>query len=358
MDRLSNTLFSVLKTVLWRESLNTDVFISFSEDDWRQFYELSAQQGVLAIVYDMVSKLPIQCQPPRSIKLRWALRVENIEKRYKAQLSGAKKLCDIWDASGIRTVVLKGFSLGKYYPVPEHRECGDFDCYLFDGRYEDGNILAERHGAKVNREWYKHSQIYFQGMMAENHNFLVTTREGKSAKELNAILIEKLHGSLQPFENTKILLPTTEFTALFVTYHSFSHFISEGITLRHLCDWACFMKAEQNNFDWDLFYSLCKRFKFDRFVDVSNEIITRYLGVTLQNKAIVCESPYTNRVLQDILMDDAKVFSSGKGKWHKRFKLIKNIFSYRWKHRDIAQCSSIRYFLDLTLGYIFKREKH
>ena len=89
-----------------------------------------------------------------------------------------------------------------------------------------------------------------------------------------------------------------------------------------------------------------------------NEIITKYLGITLQNKSIVCESPYTNKVLNDILMEDAKVFSSGKGKWHNRIKLIKNISSYRWKYSDIAQSSSILYFLKLTLGYLLKRETH
>lgn len=58
MDRLSNTLFSVLKIALWREPLNVDVFNSFSEDEWQQFYKLSAQQGVLAIIYDVVSGFP------------------------------------------------------------------------------------------------------------------------------------------------------------------------------------------------------------------------------------------------------------------------------------------------------------
>ena len=358
MNKIFEILFSALRSALFGGEVNTAVYQNLSAEEWAQLFRLAAHQGVVAIVYDVVSKLPENCQPPRAIKIQWALSTEAIEQRYKHQFIGAKSLSDKWSEANIKTVVFKGFSLSKYYPIPNHRECGDFDCYLLDGRYEDGNILAEQIGANVNREWYKHSQIYYRGMMAENHNLLVTTREGKLAKELDAILTEMLQGDLQPLEGTNILLPTTQFTALFVTYHSFSHFISEGITLRHMCDWACFMKAEQNNFDWDSFYVLCNKFKFNRFVDVSNEIITKYLGITLQNKSIVCETPYTNKVLKDILMEDAKVFSSGKGKWHNRIKLIKNIFSYRWKYSDIAQSSSILYFLKLTLGYLLKRETH
>ena len=357
MSSIYYLLLYILKSTLKAVPIQTDKFVALSADEWQILYKISAKQGVLAIVYDVISQLPANCQPPRNIKLKWALGAEAIENRYKIQFLGASRLSELWSNEGIKTVVIKGFSLSKYYPVPNHRECGDFDCYLLGGKYEEGNVIAERNGAKVNREWYKHSQIFYRGMMAENHNYLVTTRKGRYAKVLNDVLIDRI-GELIPLDDTNILLPSADFTALFVTYHSFAHFISEGITLRHLCDWACFLKAEQHNFNWDEFYELCKRFKFDRFVDLSNEIVTKYFEVELDDKSIICESPYTNRVLNNILYEDSKVFSSGKGRWHNRLKLIKNMFSYRWKHRDIAQSSSVRYFWNVVSGYLLKKEKH
>ena len=103
---------------------------------------------------------------------------------------------------------------------------------------------------------------------------------------------------------------------------------------------------------------MCKKFKFDRFVDVSNEIITKYLGVELSNNAIVKESPYTKQLLEDILFEDAKVFNSGKGKWFSRFKLVRNMFTYSWKYRYIARSSSMKYLWQIVSGYLFKRENH
>lgn len=358
MSKIAEILFASLRSALFGARIDVEAYAALSAEEWQRLFRMSAKQGVLAIVYDVVSQLPKECQPPRQINLQWALSVEAIENRHELQRAGAKWLTDLWNAVGIRTVVMKGFSLSKYYPMPQHRECGDFDCFLLNNRYEDGNIIAEQNGAKVNREWYKHSQIISRGMMAENHQFLVTTRKGKKIKELNRDLTAMLNVDMVPIQGTNILLPPTCFTALFVTYHSFAHFISEGITLRHLCDWACFMKEEQNNFDWAKFYALCKKYKFDRFVDVSNEIITKHLGVELLNKDIVRESPYTGKVLNDVLYVDSKVFSSGKGKWHNRFKLLTNMFAYGWKHRDIAQSSSVRYMFSMVLGYIFKRENH
>lgn len=350
-------LLSTLRNSLCGSQGNISDYSSLNVDEWRAFFQLSIKQGVVAIVYDVISKLPPQSQPPRDLKLNWAISVAKIESRYKQQFIIADQLCTLWASQGIRTVVMKGFSLSRYYPNPKHRECGDFDCYLLDGRYEDGNIVAEQNGARVNREWYKHSQIFFRGLMVENHRFITTTRKGQEAKQLHAILDKSLNeNELTCLDDTRMLLPPPLFTALFVTYHSFSHFISEGITLRYFYDWACFIKNEQNNIDWNKYLDLCNKFKFNTFADVSNEVITKYLGIILQNNNIPCESAYTRRVLVDTIYSDAKVFSSRKGKWYKRFKIIANIFTHGWKYSDIAGSNSLQYLWDIIGGYIFKRE--
>lgn len=356
MDKISRLLIALLRSGLFKHPLHIEEFSSLSNKEWQQLYAMSARQGVIAIVYDALSMFDLLRLIPINVKLQWALSVDVIEKRYAIHLASARQLCDIWHSSGIKTVVLKGFSLSQYYPVPNHRECGDFDCYLLGGKYEDGNHIAEKNGAKIDRGWYKHSQIYFRGVMVENHQYLVTTRKGKSAKALNTLLADMLHNDLDVIDGTKMLVPSPMFNALFITYHSFSHFISEGITLRHICDWACFMSAEQKTIDWEEFYQLCEKYKFDRFVDVSNAIITRLLGVEILNESIVCESPYLDKVLHDILYEDAKVFNQGKDKWKKRAKLISNIYAYRWKHRDIGRSSSLQYLMTMILGFLFRRE--
>lgn len=357
MNKISNILCSALRSALSGAEICVEEYASLSAQEWGELFKLAARQGVLAITYDVISKLPREVQPPRDLNIRWAICSERIEERYRTQFEDASALAELWNKEGIRTLVLKGFALSQYYPIPSHRECGDFDCYLFEG-YEQGNLAAERAGAKVNREWYKHSQIRFRHTMAENHLYFVTTRKGSSAKALNRDLTEMIGQDLKLLPNSKIEIPSAAFTALFVTYHSFNHFVSEGITLRHICDWICFMKAEEQNFDWEVFYALCRHYHFDRFVDVSNAIAAQYLGFEPQNPSIVKESPYTERVLEDILWGDAKIYNKGKGKWYNRFKLISNIYAYSWKYRDIAQSSAMRYLWDLVVGFITKRDKH
>ena len=357
MNKISNILCATLRSALAGAAIEQECYASLSKEEWSELFNLAARQGVLAISYDVISQLPREIQPPRELNIRWAICSERIEERYNTQFKDAAALAELWSNEGIRTLVMKGFSLSQYYPIPSHRECGDFDCYLF-GKYEEGNIAAEKAGAKVNREWYKHSQIFFHRTMAENHLYFVTTRKGGSAKSLNDELSKMIGDDLKFLPDSKIEIPSAEFTALFITYHSFTHFVSEGINLRHICDWICFMNAEHKNFDWAKFYAICRHYKFDRFVDVSNAIAVKYLGFTTPSANIVQQSPYTERVMEDILWGDAKIYNKGKGKWHNRFKLISNIYSYSWKYRDIAQSSSARYLWDLVVGFITKRDKH
>ena len=90
--------------------------------------------------------MPPESQPSRELRLRWAYNVERIEHRYGQQRRRAAELAAAYAEAGIRTVVLKGFAVSRLYPVPEHRPCGDLDCFLC-GDYERGNRVAEQVGA-------------------------------------------------------------------------------------------------------------------------------------------------------------------------------------------------------------------
>lgn len=215
MTDITNTLLASLRKALFTQPLPEGIFVDLSSERWSELYRLAAQQGVLAIVYDVVSRLPKEQQPSRNLNIRWALSTDTVENRYRLQFEKARLLADLWVENNIQTLVLNGFSLSRYYPIPEHRECGDFDCYLF-GKYEERNRITAQNGAKVNTDWYKHSQIYFRGTLIENHLYLVTTRKGKQEKQLNQVLIDTLPEKLSKINDTNICLPSPLFTALFI----------------------------------------------------------------------------------------------------------------------------------------------
>ena len=56
------------------------------------------------------------------------------------------------------------------------------------------------------------------------------------------------------------VMPPVQWTAMFLTYHACAHFLTEGLRLKQVLDWAIFLKAHQNDVDWEEFYAFCERY--------------------------------------------------------------------------------------------------
>ena len=185
------------------------------------------------------------------------------------------------------------------------------------------------------------------------------TRDGKRGKELNQELVEQLKDKSEEkrvIPGTVVEMPPVQWTAMFLTYHACAHFISEGLRLKQILDWAMFLKAHQNDVDWNVFYVFCARNHLGRFADALTQIATKYIGIRIENTEIVFESPYAEKLLNNTLYDEDYVFGSGKGEWHNRFHLVRNMFHYRWKYEEIYDTSVWKQLWWYAVGFVFKTE--
>ena len=250
-NNIESTLFQLLRIAIGTEGIESFCANSIA---WGDLYKLARKQGVLAISFDGLSQLfeadkELAKGFPQPLKLQWINAAFSIEQRYDYSQRVCAELVEKWSEYGIKTLCLKGLAFSTYYPIPSHRECGDFDCYLYDD-YDKGNDIARELGAKLDESMYKHSEMIYRKVMIENHRFIVAVRGGKKMKSLHALLdhIARNEERKQIFD-TKIEMPSPMFNALFLNHHALTHFLSEGIRLRHLLDWALFLKAEQDNLD-------------------------------------------------------------------------------------------------------------
>ena len=360
LNNTANILFSLL-----RIAIGTEPIEGFDADGvaWTEVYKLARKQGVLAVAFDGLVKLFEQNGEfaktfPQSLKLQWINATLNIENSYDNAKDVCSELVGKWVEQGIKTLCLKGFAFSSYYPVPNHRECGDFDCYLFND-YAKGNAIARELGAKVDDGWYKHSEIIYRKRMIENHRYIVAVREGRRTKNLHNLLdyIARNEERTQLFD-TKIEMSSPMFNALFMNHHSLSHFLSEGIRLRHILDWALFLEKEQDNLDWKRFYALCEEFDMRAFVDCSTVLAVKVLGLKITNPNIVVESPYAERVLDSIINDDDAVFSQKISKWKTRLLLVRNLFASKWKYGAFSSQGIVAKFITLVWGYLTHPEEN
>ena len=364
-------LFALLRlglgTVAPRDE-DITVFKGMSRRDWIDMKRFTDRQCVSAIAFDGLKDLIEEfglhafCNEDDTdwfdkFVRKWQ---KFVEETYEAgnikQLIVINDIQDRWQKEGIRMMLLKGMGLGTFYPVPQHRASGDIDCYLF-GDFDKGNKVAESFADRVDKHWYKHSQIHYYGELIENHKYFVLTREGRRAKKLNRLMVGTLdNAEMDILPGTAALLPPPMFNALFLTDHALSHFLEEGLRLKQLVDWAMFLKRDADRIDWHLFYGYCDEFHLRRFAEVATDFAVNYLGVSLNNPTIVSSTSYTTKVVHSILYDDDFVFNSGKGKWANRWHIVRNLFKYRWKFHEIYQKSAIGQLWRFASGLLLKKE--
>lgn len=349
-------------------SAQTQSLCELSQKDWDDVRAMAEKQGVPAIVMDGLSRLVEKYGKdgiaPNIDSGWWQMYVLEgtgvmlqTEQSNRQQLMAMESLASKWAEKGCKVMVFKGQASTTKYPKPEHRSPGDIDCYLFEA-YAKGNEIAREVGAEVDEGWYKHSQIFYQGETFENHQYFVHTRDGKRGKRLQKALEDELTREPQKFSplTSSTILPPVQWVAMFLTYHALAHFVSEGLRLKQLLDWAMLLEKHQNDVDWKRFYEFCERCHLKRFADAATEICVKFLGVKVSNPDIITNSSFADKILDSALYDDDYVFGSGEGSWHNRWHLVKNLFHYRWKYEDIYEESVWRQLWFYASGYLFHTE--
>ena len=361
---MKHVFYDILGCATNNKTLDCEQLKDISREQWYELYHYSKQQGVTALLFAQIKDLPKHVAPPKELAMQWMAHTMSIEQQTKTLYKKSAEFARLMAEEGLHTMTLKGLALCGYYPNPWHREYGDLDCYLFEYKegkiswdlcYERGNIASERVGVNVERDFYKHSHIHFKGLEIENHQFALPIKDGQEVRDLEKELRRTLQigKELKHIGNTELVRPTADFMALFLVAHSMSHFLFEGIKMRHILDWALFVKAEHENVDWDNFWKWCDRMKFSRFVKCLNYICKHHLGMQLPKYLMQKEditASLSERILDDTLVAYSLYTQGYKGLFF-RFVLIGRYLKSLWKFQTVHQRNAIWLLLRRVKNY-------
>lgn len=360
MNKIEELLLYILGAVIHDLPLDAVRFMNVTKEEWAELYRLSKAQGVTAVVFDKLSRAYSESEefprPPKEQTLKWYAQSMAIEKKMSKIRSLSAEFAERMAEEGLHTLVLKGIAISTYYPNPLHREFGDLDCYLFEKNhdevkwesgYERGNVAAEGMGALVRRGHYKHSHVVFKKLEIENHQFFLPIRGSRQNKELERQLRncidEKKNDGYVALDGTNLLCPNANFNALFLTAHAMNHFLYESVKVRHLLDWALFLKAEHENVDWGMFWKWCDKMHYTRFVECLNHVCRTHfdmclppLGDSVKSDSSAMVDSLSVRVIRDIFNGDS-VYNKGNSNMMVRLNLVRNFFASAWKYRLVAQ---------------------
>lgn len=329
--------------------------------DWDLLIEEANRQMVPVIASDGLQKLydagvysVSGDREERRKKARWFSKTISYEHRYAEQLATAEKLESWFSEAGLRTVVLKGFTVSECYPVPSHRYSADFDCFLLkDGEHlqasELGNRVVEEHGLTVDRGFYKNSVFTIGELTVENHQYCTPFRGNDRLRRFERLLEEMIvEGPLTRVEGTDLLAPPPLASALFLTEHAYSHFLHEGLNLRHFLDWSMFRRKHVSDVDWTAFRRYVDEFGFGRFHDAFEHVGEYILGN--RTSLTADEQRMMDSVWAGLNGHDTENGLIG------RLQLVRNTLRSGWKYRCFAPISMPKALWIQVRGVLFDRK--
>ncbi len=357
------TLKALIKIGLGTE----DPYALPSEFDLKNLRHLAERQGVSAICFDGLQRLIdghfIDSKLlDKSLMLQWIGSVLHREQMYNCQLEQATRLADLWAQNALDILVMKGFSLGRLYPWPEHRPCSDMDCFLqWNGQTENrrdaserGNVLAEENGLNVDRSYYKNSKIFQKGLTVENHQYLLPIKGSRKTKKFERQLRSWIYdGNNDYIADTKLMATAPFFDAVYVLAHAQEHFLNEGIVLRHVCDWAMVLKAYSSKVDWCKWKRICQEYGLLSFGYAMSRLAKDICGVNIPFDC-PCNEEADKRLLDDILYRKGQ--APERTAFQTRADLVKGMFRNRWKYQMFSDTNAFMFCTRRIWGYLFDKD--
>ena len=347
--------------------------------EWSTLFGLSVKQCVPSVVLDGLNKSLVSAALPgkgvaQTDKLKWLGMLLNMERQYAIHESVVAALAAVYQSAGYRMMLLKGYGLSKYWPIPNHRPTGDIDIYLMymdsDGKdkcqpaWKRADLMMkEKLGVEIDNSHHHHSVFTYKGIMVENHYDFINVHSHRSNQWIeNEFKTLALTGSEgYTFDNgAKLLFPSPLLNCLFVARHNACHFAAEHLNLRQLLDWALFVEKRNEDMDWDYFWSTAKKMGMEKFVLCMAFIAIEQLSF---EKSIFhipdeymdfqkCEHDLIDKVFDDILHPTDEG-NDGKGLVYvvRRFKLWKRNL---WKHRIVYSDSVVSTFYAQIKSHLMK----
>ena len=200
------------------------------------------------------------------------------------------------------------------------------------------DLLISELGGTMEEASYKHSHLFYKGVTIENHQFFTDFNNTPIGIATERLLAQLIQEGCSPLGDTHLLCPPPLFNALFLLKHAQGHFISEGIRMRHVLDWALFLQKEQDTLDWPRLLSMLETTRTLPFAALMTAIASRDLHIPIHNAYLQAQTKAVDRrlldaVLADIMGDQPAIYVDGL--WLKTKRILRR-FRRMWKFRSLA----------------------
>ena len=278
MAQLQSTSYSNFLKLLRSELWHTPLELTLSHSEFLSVYELASKQAVLGMVANSLIRNNVSLDREDVMKV---LAVQGrIIASNKAVNSELLLLCKLFVDNGIESIVVKGQTIGRYYPNPLVRTPGDIDFYCNETNLPKViSAMANTWGIRTEgKPSEQHYELVHNSIILELHHCLMKFASNKSQK-----IWDEIFRSSSPtiVEVDGCLVPTLEPTlnVLYTFLHLYHHLVELGVGLRQFSDVAVLLKTHYNLIDKKKFFAWLDALDFRKAFDVVQLILVNILGM-------------------------------------------------------------------------------
>ena len=347
-------LLELINATLCKRLLNEKVFEGAMEADWQRCFDMALQQNVLAMTFPAMSSLPKVLRPSFTLWSKWMAYTQSVTEQSKYKRRVVEKMGSWLTEEVLSTTILKGFSLSALYPNPNLREFSDID--VFSGEnYDSVNSCFAKHGVKVDSVDGHHACLKVDGISVEHHFAFSNTKVKNGLvgpeEELQRLVIKDPN----PTAISGINFPCLVFTALFVGWHAYEHFLQEKIELRHVIDWALALRQLSKQ-ETETLNDIKSNTGWGEFCDTLTAIATNRLGLPTEwfhdTKQVAVEQE--QRVWNDIIK--APHTAKSRSSNYRRIYIAQRMLKNSWKFKEYANIPAHELLFKEFIGHISKKK--
>lgn len=200
-------------------------------------------------------------------------------------------------------LILKGMAAASYYPKPRERSLGDIDFLIDPSHREEIEEMLSKNGYdKQNSENNYHISFKKGNTDFEMHFAIPGIPKGRPGEIVKDFIKDMLNSPvISEFDGWSFPAPKDIYHGLIILLHMQGHMVSEGLGLRHICDWACFLQKTECKPFWNELLGLFQKIGILTYAKVVSKISAMYFHINCPKWAEDADEELCHDVMNDVL---------------------------------------------------------
>lgn len=338
MENNYKLFFALLRTAMTGEPFEPVP----SAQAWAELYEMAGQQSVMGVCYSAFSRISKEQQPPMEILMQWIGEAETIRGLNEMMNQEAARLTRLFSEQGRKTAILKGQANARLYPDSFSRQPGDIDIWVEGGHDSVVDLLSRMklingigklpaEGKAMDSYHHIHIPTNKQGVVVEVH-FRPSSgnRNPVTNRRLQQWLEQEILNATMVPEGFNV--PSIRFALMMQLAHIQRHFLSEGIGLRHICDYYVLLQKSTAE-DRQEVASWLKPFGLRHTAEALMWVLGEVLH--LEEEKMYCgKDPYRGEWMLREIMEGGNFGHYSESRQH---GVLRRVMETRWYHLQLMR---------------------